>query len=182
MPLKSILNRVQRHQRFVYGTIRRAKKATRLILEIRIRARKGSKPICSGCGSPRAGYDTLSVRSFEFVPLWGIAVFFLYAMRRVDCPACGVKVERVPWAAGKNHLTTTYSWFLARWARRLSWKETATVFQTSWDNVFRSVKMAVAWGLSGRNEIWVDLGHLRFVMDKLCDIFDRVIGRMTNQP
>jgi len=36
--------------------------------------------------------------------------------------------------------------------------------------------------ISGRNEIWVDLGHLRFVMDKLCDIFDRVIGKMTNQP
>ena len=158
MPIKSILNRVQRHQSFVYGSIRLVKKATRLILEIRIRARKGSKPICSGCGSPRPGYDTLPVRSFEFVPLWGIAVFFLYAMRRVDCPACGVKVERVPWAAGKNHLTTTYSWFLARWARRLSWKETAEVFQTTWDNVFRSVKMAVAWGLAHR-----DLDNVRAI-------------------
>ena len=151
MQLKSILNLVQRHQSFVYGSIHLVKKATRWILEIRIRARKGSKPICSGCGSPRPGYDTLPVRSFEFVPLWGIAVFFLYGMRRVNCPACGVKVERVPWAAGKNHLTTTYSWFLARWARRLSWKETAEAFQTTWDNVFRSVKMAVAWGLAHRD-------------------------------
>lgn len=47
-------------------------------------------------------------------------------------------------------LTTTYVWFLARWARRLSRKEVAQVFQTSWDNVFRSVKMAVAWGLNHR--------------------------------
>jgi hypothetical protein len=69
-------------------------------------------------------------------------------MRRVDCPLCGVKVERVPWACGKNHLTTTFSWVLAGWARRLSWKETADVFQTTWDNVFRAVKIAVAWGLS----------------------------------
>lgn len=78
-------------------------------------------------------------------------MFFLYALRLVHCPRCGVKVERIPWAQGKNHLTTTYAWFLARWARRLSWKETAVVFQTSWDNVFRSVKMAVSWGLLHRH-------------------------------
>jgi len=38
-------------------------------------------------------YDTLKPRRFEFVPLWGIPVFFEYAMRRVDCPRCGVSVE-----------------------------------------------------------------------------------------
>ena len=151
MLIKSILNRIQLHHGFVYGSIRLVEKAKRLLLEIEIRPRKGSRPVCSGCGNPGPGYDTLSVRRFEFVPLWGIAVFFLYAMRRVDCPRCKVKVERVPWAEGKNHLTTTYAWFLAKWAKRLSWKETADAFQTPWDNVFRSVKMAVAWGLANRN-------------------------------
>ena len=67
-------------------------------------------------------YDRLTPRRFEFVPLWGLRVFFLYAMRRVDCPRCGVTVERVPWADGKHQLTTTYMWFLARWAKRLSWQ------------------------------------------------------------
>jgi len=59
-------------------------------------------------------------------------------------------VERIPWAEGKNHLTTTYAWFPARWPRRLSWKKTE-VFHAKWDNVFRSVKMAVAWGVAKRN-------------------------------
>ena len=40
-------------------------------------------------------YDHLPTRRFEFVPLWQIAVYFMYAMRRVDCPTCGVKVEHV---------------------------------------------------------------------------------------
>jgi transposase len=83
--------------------------------------------------------------------MWGIRVFFLYSPRRVECPTCGIKVERVPWAEGKNHLTTTYAWFLARWAKRLSWKEVAEAFQTSWDSVVRSVKMAVVWGLEHRS-------------------------------
>jgi hypothetical protein len=75
---------------------------------------------------------------------------FVYAMRRVDCPACGVKVEQVPWCDGKNQLTTTYRWFLAGWAKRLSWKGVAEAFGTTWQNVFRSVKHAVSWGLAHR--------------------------------
>ncbi|MEJ2033262.1 MAG: ISL3 family transposase [Deltaproteobacteria bacterium] len=150
MQLKSILNRVQLHRGFVYGAIHCRNLGKQMILEVEIRPRKRIRPICSGCGRFRPGYDVLRGRRFEFVPLWGIPVFFLYAMRRVSCPRCGVKVERVPWAEGKNHLTTTYAWFLARWAKRLSWKEVAVAFQTTWDNVHRSVKMAVTWGLAHR--------------------------------
>ncbi|MEX0670486.1 MAG: hypothetical protein WD060_08535 [Pirellulales bacterium] len=79
-----------------------------------------------------------------------MAVFFAYAMRWADCPECGVTVERVPWSAGKEHLTGSYRWFLARWAKRLSWKETAEAFGTTWDNVFRSVKHAVLSGIAHR--------------------------------
>lgn len=76
---------------------------------------------------------------------------FVYAMRRVECPTCGVVVERVPWGSGKSQATTTYAWFLARWAKRLSWSEVADAFQTSWERVFRSVEMAVTWGLEHRD-------------------------------
>jgi transposase len=151
MQIKYILNQVQKHSGFVYDRVRLIEKRTQLTLEIEIRPRKNNHPICTGCEKKGPGYDTLPVRRFQFVPLWGIAVFFLYGLRRVDCPRCGVKVERVPWSQGKNHMTTTFSWFLAHWAKRLSWKETAGAFQTTWDNVFRSVKMAVTWGLGHRN-------------------------------
>lgn len=151
MQIKYILNQIQKHNGFIYGQARLVEKRTRRILEIQIQPRRNSRPICSGCKKKGPGYDTLGVRRFEFVPFWRIAVFFLYSLRRVDCPRCGVTVEQIPWAQGKNHLTTTFAWFLARWGKRLSWKETAEAFQTTWDNVFRSVKMAVAWGLAHRN-------------------------------
>src|SRR5262249_54354765 len=64
---------------------------------------------------------------------------------------CGVKVEAVPWAEGKQTLTRAYIQFLAGWARRLSWKEVAEVFHTSWEKVFRSVEWIVEWGLANRN-------------------------------
>jgi transposase len=40
--------------------------------------------------------------------------------------------------------------FLARWARRLSWTETADAFHTSWDKVCDAVEYVVTWGLEHR--------------------------------
>lgn len=161
MQLKSILNRVARHKSFVYGTPRWASDALRPTIEVPIRARANGHPVCSGCRQPRPGYDRLAPRRFEFVPLWQIAVVFVYTMRRVDCPRCGIVVERVPWASGKSHLTTAYQWFLAGWARRLAWQEVAAVFHTTWEHVRDSVRHAVRWGLvhrdvSGATAIGVD--------------------------
>ena len=67
------------------------------------------------------------------MPLWGIKVFLVYAPRRVDCSNCGVRVELMPWAIGKRPLTKAYGWFLAGWAKRLSWKQVAETFQASWE-------------------------------------------------
>jgi transposase len=146
MQLKTILNRVQKFKSFVYTTVHWIEHAGQPALEVEVEPRANGRALCSGCERRRPGYDKLAVRRFEFVPLWGMKVFFVYAPRRVDCSSCGVRVERLPWATGKHRLTDAYAWFLARWARRLSWKEVAEVFASSWDSVFRSVEMAVDWG------------------------------------
>jgi transposase len=149
--LKTILNRIQKYPGFTYVQVRLLGGTREGWLEIGIEPRKGSRGICSGCRRRRPGYDRLQRRKFEFVPLWGMAVFFVYRMRRVDCPTCGIRVEVVPWAEGKSHLTKAYAWFLAGWAKRMSWSDVAAAFRTSWENVFRSVEMAVEWGLEHRS-------------------------------
>ena len=152
MQLQTILNRVERYKSFVYGRCTWDEQARDLTLHVEVAPRANGRPICSGCRRQRPGYDRLAPRTFEFVPLWGIRVLFLYAMRRVSCPDCGVTVEEVPWGDGKSQQTTSYRWFLARWARRLSWQEVANIFHSSWDTVYRSVKYAVFWGLANRDE------------------------------
>ena len=150
MQLKTLLNHVQKHKGFVYDRVRfEAKGVPRLVAGIRPRA--GARATCSGCDRRGPTYDTLPIRFFQFVPMWGLLVFFAYAMRRVDCPHCGVTVERVPWAEGKSPITTAYAWFLAGWAKRLSWTQVAASFRTSWDTVFRAASLAVAWGLANRD-------------------------------
>jgi len=148
MELRSILNKCHPIRPFVYG-------ATRFVddeIEVEVRPRQGSQGHCGECGRRGPTYDTArEPRRFEFVPLWGFAVFLLYAMRRIDCPACGVRTERVPWAEGKNQCCDVYRLFLARWARRLPWSEAAAIFGTTWNVVCRSVRWVVDYGLEHRN-------------------------------
>jgi len=151
MHIESILRRVHPIPRFVYGRAELVKARLRLRIRVPIEARRGSQPVCSGCGIRRRGYDRQPAREFDFVPLWAMAVTLVYAMRRVDCPRCGVTIEMVPWAAGKSPMTHAYCWFLSDWAKVLSWKETARRFHSTWDTVFRAVEHAVRWGLEHRN-------------------------------
>ncbi|MEI6972743.1 MAG: ISL3 family transposase [bacterium] len=151
MHIKTILNRVENLKGFVYGEARLEQGERGPSLLVEIRPRKGSRGLCSVCGVSAPGYDTLGERRFEYVPMWGFLVFFVYVMRRVNCPACGVKVERVPWADGKSPITTRYGWFLAGWAKSMAWSAVAEAFHTSWHSVAEGVKMAVAWGRAHMN-------------------------------
>ena len=132
MLLTTILNQCYRFKGFVYGQARVVRHRGRQSIEVGVRPRTGSRARCSGCGVRCAGYDHLPERRFEFIPLWGFPVFLVYARRRVDCPACGIVAEEIPWADGKHHLTKAYLLLLSRWARKLSWREVSTAFHTSW--------------------------------------------------
>ena len=148
MRIQTVLNRIEKFKAFVYGRVSLVEDNGNPVLVVELRPRKNSRPLCSACGQPGPVYDRVEERRFEFVPLWGIAVFFTYRMRRVKCVSCDVRVEQVPWCDGKNRLTTTYRWFLATWAKRLSWTEVGAIFQTSWNSVCRAVEHAVEWGLA----------------------------------
>ena len=150
MLLIRLLNACHHFPGFVYAGARLIESTN--TIEIEVRLRQGSKGCCSSCSQPSPGYDQLSERRFEFIPIWGFAVILLYGMRRVDCCACGVKVEEVPWAMGKHTLSRAYMLFLAHWARKLSWKETAQSFNTTWEKVCHAVEYVVGWGLEHRQK------------------------------
>ena len=135
---------------FVYQEVRIQERGQAVVIEISLQPHGGIRGRCSQCRRPAPGYDRLPERRWQFVPLWGIATWFRYAPRRVQCPEHGVVVESLPWSDGKRPLTCALMGFLARWARRLSWRETARVFQTSWESVYRSVEWFVEWGLAER--------------------------------
>ena len=146
--IKTLLNRLEWYKCFVYENVVFNDDIGRI--EVTIQPRKNSSPICSVCHKPSSLYDKLQVREFKFVPIWNIAVVFLYRMRRVSCEKCGIKVEEVPWALGKTPVTKSLALFLSSWARRLSWKETAECFGVNWRQVFTAVEYVVDFGLNHR--------------------------------
>ena len=151
MRIETLLNRVYWIKSFVYVGVSIQRIGRRDAIVVDIKARQNSLPACSICGKNGPLYDHMpNHRQFEFIPRWNIPVYFHYTMRRVDCEECGVRVERVPWTEGKSPVTKPFALFLARWAKRLSWKETAKSFCTTWDTVFRSVKLIVEYGLKYR--------------------------------
>ncbi len=150
LEVKTVLNRIQHFAGFVYQSIHMRGSGSSLRLEVNIEPHQGIRGKCSTCLEPCPGYDTLAERRWVFVPMWGIIVHFFYAARRVKCAEHGVVVEHIPWSQGKSPVTTAMMGFLARWARRLSWRETARTFQTSWEAVYHSVEWFVAWGLAHR--------------------------------
>ena len=102
MLLKTILNNCQKYKLFVYGETRFVIHEGKKAIEVEINPRKNSRTICSGCHKSAPGYDSLDERKFKFIPIWGFLVFFIYTMRRVEYPRCGIRVEEVPWQAAPD--------------------------------------------------------------------------------
>jgi transposase len=153
LQVKTVLNAIQHFPGFVFRDIRlhRDRDGQCSHVDITVEPHGGIPAKCSRCLKPAPGYDQLEQRRWLFPPLWGLKAFFLYAARRVECPEHGVVVEHIPWSEGKRPITTAMMGFLARWARHLSWRQTARAFQTSWEAVYRSVEWFVHWGLAHRS-------------------------------
>lgn len=167
LTVTNILKRVQPLKGFRYQSARLVEGARpdgQPVIEVNVAARKGAKACCGRCGRKAPGYDSKKVRCWQFISLWQIPIFLVYAARRVECPRCGVSVERLPWASGKLRVCDALRVFLAQWAKLLSWQETATRFQVQWHDVYGAVKWVVRYGLRHR-----DLSGIRALgVDEVC--------------
>jgi len=148
--VKALLNRTQPIPGFCYADVRLAEGPGEPELWVELEAHTQRPGRCAICGRPAPTYDHLARREWRHVGLWRIVTRLFYAPRRLQCADHGIHVEAMPWNEGKRPWTRAMMVFLARWARRLSWKETAEVCDVSWEAVYRSVQWIVAWGLAHR--------------------------------
>jgi len=164
MRVRTVLNQLVDFKGFVFVSERLVSTEDGLKLEISIRARANSRACCSRCDAPASIYDSLGERRFRFPALWAVPVYLVYCMRRVQCTACGVKVEAVPWSIGKSPVTKMLALQLSDWAKLLSWQEVCERFHVNWHQVYESVKHVVDWGqqhqdLEGVEAIGIDEIH-----------------------
>ena len=63
---------------------------------------------CGTCGRRGPRYDRRPLRQWRHLPWGRTPVWLQYAPWRVSCRQCGVRVERVPWAAGTSVFTAPF--------------------------------------------------------------------------
>ncbi len=106
---------------------------------------------CSHCSrETRRIHSHRRVREWKDLGIRDQALVLRYAPVRLWCPACGPRIEHVPWAGRWQRITRALSRVIAQLSRRLSWKETAEHYGVDWKTVAGAVRSAVAWGLQRR--------------------------------
>jgi transposase len=116
---------------------------------------------CSECGEIRPGYDHQRDRRWRHLDVAGMQLHLRYDTRRVDCPTCGVKVERVPWAETGSWFTRPFEDHVGYLAQRCDKTTISAEMRVAWDTVGAIIERVVARhrtgdALDGLTQIGVD--------------------------
>lgn len=102
------------------------------------------RPRCSECGQKCPGYDRDRGRRWRHLDVAGMLVHLRYDTRRVDCPRCGVKVERLPWAETSAWFTRPFEDHVGYLAQRCDKTAVSSMMRVAWDTVGAIIQRVVA--------------------------------------
>jgi transposase len=100
-------------------------------------------PRCGGCGKRAPGYDRVSVRDWRHLGIGSTRIWLRYAPRRVECHACGVRVEKVPWAASGSLFTLAFEEMVAYLAQGTDQTKVTRLMGIAWQTVGSIVERVV---------------------------------------
>lgn len=91
--------------------------------------------ICSGCGQACERYHDWDERWIRDLPILEAETHVLVQRFRVACPACGPKLEHLPWLAKYARVTGRLARSVARLCKVLAIKHVAKFYGLGWDAV-----------------------------------------------
>lgn len=95
----------------------------------------GAPMICDGCGGVAPAIHDVETRSVRDLPILDAATWLSVPRRRVHCPHCGPKLERLSWLDRHARLTRRLAESVARLCRVLPVKQVAAYFGLHWSTV-----------------------------------------------
>ncbi len=119
------------------------------------------RPRCSECGRTCPGYDRTRDRRWRHLDVAGMQFHLRYDTRRVKCPTCGVKIERLPWAEPGSWFTRPFEDHVGYLAQRSDKTTISSMMRVAWDTVGAIIQRVVARhedgnALDGLTQIGVD--------------------------
>lgn len=112
-----------------------------LVADVKPRKRRAR---CGECGRKVRGYDRRGSRRWRHLSLAGLDVWLRYDIRRVDCSACGVRVEQVPWAERESDFTLPFEEMTAYLTQRTDRTTVSNMMRISWTTVGSIVARVMA--------------------------------------
>jgi transposase len=103
------------------------------------------KPRCSRCGKICPGYDhRAKPRQWVHLNIGVMRIILEYAPRRVECSACGVHVEKVPWVRADSRFTRPFEEMTAYLAQITNKTEVSRMMGIAWRTVGKIIERVVA--------------------------------------
>jgi transposase len=94
-----------------------------------------TRPVCEGCGGFAPALHEVTVRRVRDLPILDAQTWLEVPRRRVFCPRCGPKLERLSWLGRYSRVTTRLAESVARLCQHLSLKRVAEFFGLHWNTV-----------------------------------------------
>ncbi len=91
--------------------------------------------ICEGCGGRVRELHEIVYRQVRDLPILDARTWLIVPRRRVACPRCGAKLERLSWLGRYQRVTRRLAESVARLCRVLPIKHVAAFFGLSWSTV-----------------------------------------------
>lgn len=129
-----------------------------LILNIEREGNKGYQ--CSGCGEVYIfAYDECLERVVRDFQVWGKKSYLRFLEARVDCPRCGIRVERHEWLEPYQRMTTRYEKYLASLCDFMPVADVSELEDVNKDTLYRLDKKWLEW----RKSLSPDDGNVRYL-------------------
>ena len=125
--------------------------AGRLVAEVE--AIERCRPRCGCCGQRvRRTKGRTRLRFWRDLKIRHLPLVIAYTPRRIVCPNCGVRVERIPWANRWSRVTQSLVVAVAKLSRRTDLTTVARQFAIGWKTVAGILRQVVQWGLARRRK------------------------------
>jgi transposase len=115
-----------------FGTVGRKQIGDRQEVWIELLPRRDVQRICSGCGKRCGSIHDTEERWVKDLPILECQTQLLVHRVRVNCPACGPKLESLAWLEPYARVTSRLAQSVARLCKGTSVKHAADFYQLNW--------------------------------------------------